>query len=114
MAEALAHYRCETKTFIAPERMEEGQTFYMPPDWIPGPHLTPLNDAAEAAMELYYKNHPGATLHPIEALPNAGVAPVLGERGAVKPEDSFLTLAEAGTSKAQPGLDQGGKASKAS
>lgn len=105
----MAKYRCNTKTFIAPMRMEEGTVFTIHDDFIPGPHLDPLDEAAQAAMDKYFKDNPEASLHPIEQLP-VTFAPENVETSQVEPTGEVeLGLAGAAVTKAQPGLTDGGK-----
>jgi hypothetical protein len=41
----------------------------LPDDFVPGPHLLPLDAAAETAMAAYRKARPGASLDPTRSLP---------------------------------------------
>lgn len=108
----MARYRCYTKAFIGGHLLEEGQTFTVSDSFIPGPHLEPLDDAAEAAMDKYVKDrekagHGPATLHPIEPVEEAQITSI-GDAPEVEPAEE-LTLASASSGKAQPGPTDGGK-----
>lgn len=113
----MARYKCLTMTFIAPYRFAEGETFSIDDSWEPGPHVEPLNDAAEAAMKKYEESRPhfDGGLDPIEALPNQ-MQPTPEGPAEGKVDEPTISLAEAasGDVKAAPGLDGGGKATKVS
>lgn len=113
--ESLAHYRCLTKTFIAPERMEEGEDFWIPSEWEPGVHVEPLNELAQMAMKAFLDAHPNKanSLNPLEDLPNTAAGFQRGEGPQVEDTSKVLTLAEASTARPEPGLTGGGKAAKA-
>jgi len=105
----MAKYRCLTQTFIAPFRLEEGAIFTIDDDWQPGPHVEPLDPGAQAAMDKYYEEHPGASIHPIEDLP-ISMIPVIDETPQPKGEaDGGMSLAEAIHSAPKPGPTDGGK-----
>lgn len=84
-------------------------------DGTPGPHMIPLDSEAEARLDAYYKERPGATLRPYENL-----APTMGERVTVIAlgKEEFvkaLSLGEALASKPTPGpTEHGGKVLKVS
>ena len=94
----MAKYRVLTKTFIAPHLLEEGTIITVNNDFVPGPHLEPMDSAAEDALEAYYKANPHATLHPIDDIPNNGVTSI--EVPAVSSGSTVdLSLAEAQMAK---------------
>jgi hypothetical protein len=51
------------------ELLAQGTEIDMADDFVPGPHLQPLDAAAETAMAAYNKARPGATLDPTRSLP---------------------------------------------
>lgn len=101
----MAKYRCTTKTFIAPELLDEGTVFTIDDSFEPGPHLEPLDEAANAAVAAYFDKKPHARLNPVEDLPmTTGVAIVEEQAGpAPGSEANPLSLAGAGAMQAEPG-----------
>jgi hypothetical protein len=97
----MAKYEVNTKTFIAPFLLVEGQRITVADDFVPGPHLTPLDAAAERAMDKYYEANPGASLHPIMDLPSAGIT--VDSVPEARDRDLDLSLAEAVHSKPEDG-----------
>ena len=59
------------------ELLGAGTEVDLPADFIPGPHLEPLDTEARAAMEAYRKARPGASLDPTRSLP-LGIDPMAG------------------------------------
>lgn len=106
-------YRLNTDSFIAPNRLKEGTVIkYNGP---PGPHMDPMDGEADAALDTYYQEHPGATLHPTEGLgkttdgrPTAQTAEVVSAPDhVVVVEQGFGTFAQPG--QITPGVTDGGK-----
>lgn len=112
--DTLAHYRATTMLFVAPEKIKEGQSFWVDADWPPNPYVEPLNPVAEEAMAKFNSSRPeGWAADSLEALPN-NFGPMLDEFQAEPDDEPVISLAEASTIKAKPGLDQGGRAVKTS
>lgn len=61
-----AKWKLTQPAFFAPNKLEEGTVIYFSGE--PGAHLEPLNQAAYDRMEQYYRDHPGATMRPIDQL----------------------------------------------
>ena len=104
----MARYRATTRTFIAPQMIEQGQEFTISDDWVPGPHVEAVDDAAEKALAAYFKANPQASLRPVDALPIT-----VDEVHAPKaPPAEVPNLADP-SAKPEPGLANGGVAKAA-
>lgn len=111
--EEIPFYEAETDCFIAPHYVKAGLRFHY--DGPYGPHLIPKNDAAKARQAAYFKENPGASINPVDALPVKFMPEVRGQlnRAAgvanLTGENTDLGLAALETAKAEPGLTNGGK-----
>jgi hypothetical protein len=98
-------YKCLQETFIAPWLLKEGTVIDY--DGEPGPHLEPMNEAAEAMMAAYYKAKPEASLNPTDALPitpGAAAKPSFSVAGQAQADEiiSFVDMASNAAPGAQP------------
>lgn len=89
-------YQLMQDTFIAPHLIKAGKIIDY--DGEPGPHMSPLNEAADAMMAAYYKAKPEASINPVQQLPiveGAALHPttvIVGEAPA-DPILSFVDMA---------------------
>lgn len=103
----MAKYQLNARSFIYGQLLSEGTVINLDDSFEPGPHMDPLDEAAEVAMAEYRKKKPDATLDPIEATPQTMEVIALVPK---KDEEVDLTsLAETKTVKAEPGPTDGGK-----
>lgn len=105
----MPRYRLASKAFFAPTLLPEGTVIEY--SGTPGPHMEPLDDDAQAAMDAYYKAHPEASLNPVEALPATVEQPLvisMADPSVVAAVDVSTGLAAPGP--ALPGLTDGGVA----
>lgn len=100
----MAKYKTLAKTFIPPHLLAEGVVFEIGDGFEPGPHLEPLDEAANAAFEKLYKDKPHMAPG---AQPEAAGELFLIEQLPV--EEKILSIAEAATTGAQKGIADGGK-----
>ena len=81
----MARYKLTEPAYINDRLLEEGAEIgdgtQVPFSGTPGPHMHPLDKAAEAAVSAYQKAHPGATLDPLQRLPISGQD--IGDRALV-------------------------------
>jgi len=63
---ALPRYKLTQDSFFPPHLIKRDSVI----EWsgTPGPHMIPMNDEAEAAMEEYYRANPHASLNPVDGL----------------------------------------------
>jgi len=102
----MARYQTLSPTFIAPNLLPEGTIFTIGDDYEPGPHLLPLDDAAEKAMAKWEKKV-GKAAEAAAPLDLTTGMTVEGTVGLKEPE--VLDLASAQTERAKPGPTDGGK-----
>lgn len=108
----MAQYKTNQKTFIAPHLLDEGVVFTIDKNWVPGPHVEPMDDEAKEAYEAMEKareaaGHAPVTLHPAEALPSTVSS--IDTPAAPAAPTLDLSLAEAAAGKGSPGpSDKGG------
>lgn len=103
-----ARYTLNTKTFIAPLLLEAGTVIEY--DGEPGPHMDPMNDEANTALDAYFTKKPEARLTPEEHVEQA--APTLAVVSAPSDADApagIVSLADP-SAKATAGLTDGGSA----
>lgn len=107
------YYRATCRGFIAPDTIEEGDTFRYSGPY--GTWMEPLNETARAKAEAFFEAHPNAGLKPSDNLRVQGGDP--GEKAEVVERapslakqvanGEFTTLGQPG--KAQAGPTEGGK-----
>jgi hypothetical protein len=54
------------------ELIKKDEVVEVAADFVPGPHLEPMDPEAEAAMRQYWRAYPGASLDPTRSLPLTG------------------------------------------
>jgi len=89
-------YKTLQATFLAPNLIPEGKIIEF--DGEPGPHLEPLNEAAQVMMDNYYKAKPEARVTAVEQLPmtmGASGTPTARVVGDAPPDEiiSFVDMA---------------------
>ena len=82
-------YRLTQDSFFPPNKIPKDSVI----EWTgtPGPHMEPMNEEAECALEAYYKAHPEASLSPVDGLRLVGGDP--GEMVVVEsPSDAEVPV----------------------
>jgi hypothetical protein len=105
-----AEYILEEDIFHAPHLVKKGSRITY--DGPLGPHFTPVNEEAEAAMAQYWKEHPDASLRPVDGLSDT-MEPQPTLQVVAEPDEASsagVAITELAQTKAKPGLSDGGKA----
>jgi hypothetical protein len=105
-----AEYILEETIFHAPYLVKAGSRITY--DGPLGPHFIPVNEEAEAAMAQYWKEHPDASLRPVDGLPDTMEPQLVVVAEPAADTGAGVAITELAQTKAQPGLSSGGKALK--
>ena len=102
----MARYEINSRTFMAGQLLEPGLIVTLPDDYLPGWHLTPIDEAAEAAYARYEATLP-ASLRPKEAPAPLDISVEdPGPDTRANEVDLRDSLAGSATTQATPGLTE--------
>jgi hypothetical protein len=103
-----AEYILDEDIFHAPHLVKKGSRITY--DGPLGPHFIPANEEAEAAMAQYWKEHPDASLRPVDQLPDTMEPQLVVVAEPAADTGAGVAITELAQTKAKPGLSDGGKA----